>query len=234
MTDYIIRELDEDSDSDKIFTVKSCPISKIFCVNNRAYRIPLYQRAYSWDKENIEQLFDDILLGVSKQRDNINDKKEKTVTYAGTILLVKKEDQELDDVAEYNIVDGQQRSTTFLLISTILYKELESIKSASLNDRLSHLVKKVKKLLFKFFLIIDEAVLDSPIPRLMIIGKDEIFDKDGKASYLSPIAKYLYDFHQSCINSTPKSIDIKDEKIRKNCETITSLLNEYINPKKKF
>lgn len=65
--------------------------------------IPNYQRPYKWTAKNAVQLLDDIIEAK-------NDKKE--VYRVGTLILHHDEDSNV-----YNIVDGQQRVTTFALFS---------------------------------------------------------------------------------------------------------------------
>ncbi|KOF56113.1 hypothetical protein AGR56_04105 [Clostridium sp. DMHC 10] len=69
--------------------------------------IPEYQRPYSWEKENCEQLFDDIY---ESNRDN--------EYFLGTIIL-----QELESIGtgkKYAIIDGQQRITTLQILLACL------------------------------------------------------------------------------------------------------------------
>ena len=47
----------------RAFKTESKPISSFFRQPGIGYYIPLYQREYSWDEENIEQLMDDICSG---------------------------------------------------------------------------------------------------------------------------------------------------------------------------
>ena len=79
---------------------------------NNNYRIPLYQREYSWGKENIYKLRNSI-------------KNEKTL-YLGNFLI------ETDGNGENRIIDGQQRITTLLLI---LYY-LDSKKYSGINEKI--------------------------------------------------------------------------------------------------
>lgn len=79
---------------------------------NNNYRIPLYQREYSWGKENIYKLKNSIKNG-------------KTL-YLGNILI------ESDENGENRIIDGQQRITTLLLI---LYY-LDSEKYSKINEKI--------------------------------------------------------------------------------------------------
>ena len=81
--------------------------------------IPLYQRPYKWSTKNIEELLDDILIA-------INNKKEKNChpNYKyriGTILLHKNE-KKIKSKLVYDIVDGQQRVISLILLSMYLYR----------------------------------------------------------------------------------------------------------------
>ena len=78
--------------------------------NGKFFEIPKYQRGYSWEKENIRDLFDDIDEAIESN----------TSHYLGTIVLSKNEkDNEL-----FYIVDGQQRVTTISMIINALINEL--------------------------------------------------------------------------------------------------------------
>lgn len=82
-----------------------CFVAEIF--DNKQYKIPIYQRNYAWEIEEIEQLLDDI-----SSFDNENGKKY----YLGTLVLNKGEN-------EYEVVDGQQRLTTiYLILKALGYK----------------------------------------------------------------------------------------------------------------
>ncbi len=63
------------------------------------YVIPLYQRAYAWEDEEIKQLIDDI-------NDSTGD------YYIGSLIVAKIKGQE----EQYEVVDGQQRLTTLYLL----------------------------------------------------------------------------------------------------------------------
>lgn len=63
------------------------------------YVIPLYQRAYAWEDEEIVQLIDDI-------NDSTGD------YYIGSLVVAKVKGKE----ETYEVVDGQQRLTTFYLL----------------------------------------------------------------------------------------------------------------------
>ena len=70
------------------------------------YMIPLYQRNYSWDKDEIEQLIDDIY----NASDNLN-----KYYYIGSLIVHKSK-------GYYEVVDGQQRLTTINILNAVIYK----------------------------------------------------------------------------------------------------------------
>jgi hypothetical protein len=88
----------------------------------KVFRIPDYQRGYAWEEKQLSELWDDLdeitsENGILKQH------------YTGTIFL-----EEIDSLPEgkwltskfYNIVDGQQRLTTIVILIFEMLKETES------------------------------------------------------------------------------------------------------------
>ena len=68
------------------------------------FRIPEYQRPFSWDSDHFEDLVDDI-TSANKNQDY----------FLGTIVLHHRE-----DLALYDIVDGQQRLTSLMILLACL------------------------------------------------------------------------------------------------------------------
>jgi len=79
------------------------------------YRVPEYQRPYSWDAEQFQDLVND-LLDANKEQEY----------FLGTIVVHKK-----DGVCD--IVDGQQRLTTIMILMAVLR---DLIKSQKFKDNL--------------------------------------------------------------------------------------------------
>lgn len=82
--------------------------------DSRVFRIPDYQRGYAWENDQLEDLWDDI---TDIQKDN----KQYATHYCGTICVeekkeVPKEENWLKGVKHYDIVDGQQRLTTLVIL----------------------------------------------------------------------------------------------------------------------
>ena len=81
-----------------------------------SYRIPIYQRPYSWEEKNIKDFLESI-FDAFKEVNKKDCKTNAKPVFFGTIQLdLNKDDNTLD------IVDGQQRLTTFLLFLDLLQR----------------------------------------------------------------------------------------------------------------
>jgi hypothetical protein len=92
------------------------------------YIIPIYQRPYSWTNEQIKKFFSDIFLGYW----GTDGKVIKEPMFIGTMQLTEKNSEK----NEQQIIDGQQRLTTFLILFKILklrYPDCKELKRIKLN-----------------------------------------------------------------------------------------------------
>ncbi|GAA7543079.1 DUF262 domain-containing protein [Helicobacter pylori] len=74
------------------------------------HQIPIYQRPYQWTEENCEKLLDDLFEDYEKDG--------KSDYFCGSLVLVKSDPD--SKTATYDIVDGQQRLSTFILLAKVL------------------------------------------------------------------------------------------------------------------
>jgi hypothetical protein len=88
-------------------------------LNGRLFRIPPYQRAYSWEKKQREDLFEDITL----LRDAEGDATHFMATMVG--LARGKKSIITDEFQEIEVVDGQQRLTTLIILFKALALALD-------------------------------------------------------------------------------------------------------------
>ncbi len=79
-----------------------------------AYRIPPYQRPYSWGVEQTSALINDLLIAASGFSPK-NIKSQPTPYFLGSIVLIK--DEKSPDA---DVIDGQQRLTTLALLLSAL------------------------------------------------------------------------------------------------------------------
>jgi uncharacterized protein with ParB-like and HNH nuclease domain len=85
--------------------------------NNVEYVVPIYQRNYAWEKDQIEQLIQDIL-------DVPN---EVNSYYLGCLIVNKL------DGTRYEVIDGQQRLTTLYLTMFCLSRDFSHLGEISLS-----------------------------------------------------------------------------------------------------
>ena len=90
--------------------------------------IPSYQRPYKWTEKNIRELILDIQKGIEDAKKYPNFKYR-----VGTVILYRE-----NDTKPYEIVDGQQRILSFLLLKLCLNPDFTcSLLSATFSDKVT-------------------------------------------------------------------------------------------------
>jgi hypothetical protein len=100
--------------------------------NGKKYIVPLYQRDYSWKEDNWEDLWADILLVLESN----------SVHYMGAIVLQSKGSK------TFNIIDGQQRLTTFTIIALACIAKIKELVEKNIDKEANE--ERVKLLSSKF------------------------------------------------------------------------------------
>jgi len=114
-----------------MFKSGSEPLYDFFNKSGVAYYIPFYQRQYSWDKENVEKMMDDLYDGVRKVCKN-----KHYVRFIGTIILFEESGPKVGvhyDANQLitkiqNVIDGQQRISTIAVAAVLFCKRLREIQ----------------------------------------------------------------------------------------------------------
>lgn len=92
--------------------LKECSIKDIYYVNSgtaTTYKIPIYQRNYAWERDEIFALIKDIHDSMVI---------DKPVYYIGTLVTFKRDEN------VFEVIDGQQRLTTIYIILTAMGEKL--------------------------------------------------------------------------------------------------------------
>ncbi|WQZ50150.1 DUF262 domain-containing protein [Helicobacter pylori] len=76
------------------------------------YQIPTYQRPYQWTEENCEKLLDDLLSSYECYKESDY--------FCGSLVLIAIGIDSKTNATTYDIVDGQQRLSTFILLAKVL------------------------------------------------------------------------------------------------------------------
>jgi uncharacterized protein with ParB-like and HNH nuclease domain len=89
---------------------------RIFLEGTKQFIVPLFQRTYSWKKENIQKLWEDL-------EDTKNDK-ESTHFFGSFVTMPVP--SSASGVSQYTIIDGQQRLVTiFIFLATLRNRIIE-------------------------------------------------------------------------------------------------------------
>ena len=99
--------------------------------NGKVYKVPSYQRDYSWKQDHWEDLWADILTVL----------KGDSIHYMGSIVLQNKGEK------RFSVIDGQQRLSTLTLIVLATIKTLQTLIDKNIDkennqERVSLLTKK--------------------------------------------------------------------------------------------
>ncbi|UOR90412.1 DUF262 domain-containing protein [Helicobacter pylori] len=76
------------------------------------YQIPIYQRPYQWTEENCEKLLDDLFFSYECYTESDY--------FCGSLVLIATDKDRMTNAETYDIVDGQQRLSTFILLAKVL------------------------------------------------------------------------------------------------------------------
>ncbi|MCQ2698748.1 DUF262 domain-containing protein [Helicobacter pylori] len=76
------------------------------------YQIPIYQRPYQWTEKNCEKLLDDLLSSYECYKESDY--------FCGSLVLIAIGTDSATNAKTYDVVDGQQRLSTFILLAKVL------------------------------------------------------------------------------------------------------------------
>lgn len=205
---------------EKSFLTENRSVYDFLNQSGQGLYIPLYQREYSWDSDNIEQLLEDLTRGI--QRIALGEVKDDTkeIRFLGTIITVVESNRnniypvDIQAVPSRieKLIDGQQRVSTIALMATLLVKRLTEIKNkikssnsiyGQVNEICDTWVNQKLATLFSFD-------LGRGTPRLkpkIIRGAKDFWtrDKDVDEAYQSELSNYLGHFIKAYVdkNSFP-------------------------------
>lgn len=151
---------------------------KDFFIGDRAFEIPVYQRNYSWEEKQCDDLWNDLFyLKPGKKH------------YFGTILIKranKTKEQGLKSFEIFELIDGQQRISTILMVLREIITQIGSLDDPEFREGLEKLEEDYLKY--------------GHVYKLDLMGEDKEFyrdyiinNKDFPAQILTPSRKRLKD-----------------------------------------
>lgn len=175
------------------------------------FNIPSYQRPYVWPEGDVEKLIDDINKARTAGDENY---------FIGTVLTsIQKDDK---DQLVYELIDGQQRTTTLMLIALAFRKagvdsKLSNVATIDTQPRLQFSVRdQVQQLLgylagLKDYAFPGNVAVDSD-PYLKLVNAaltvlEQWVDKLSEAERV-PLADYIFESVQWVNNTVPNKMDL--------------------------
>jgi hypothetical protein len=228
-------------DISKAFAPTSEPISGFFQQPGVAYYIPLYQREYSWEAENVEQLMEDIFNGVKSLVQDPEPTRDRAIHFMGTVILFQESTPKLniqprDDRALPtridNVIDGQQRISTIALLACVLLRSLLDLRAGvpgdAKFDSLRTEIDSKRDLLLELFSV--DIKRGNPSRKPIIVrgsvdgwtfdGTDEENYKSGVASF---IAATIRAYSNGSLSKLGKPID---KRVARNVKEIEKWLKK--------
>lgn len=131
------------------------------------FLIPDYQRPYAWNQDQCQTLWDDLVNFTVPGGNHEKFDSKKNEYFLGSIVAFQENDK-------HEIIDGQQRLTTFMLILRAFHKEFENRQD---NDGIN-IRKNIEKCIWKY----DE--FENPLKDELKITS-EVAGDDDKDEFLS-------------------------------------------------
>jgi len=100
----------------------------------RKYVIPRFQREYSWELEELSELWNDLLDNFNISRNNL----VASEYFVGSLVLVGDDDN--TQSIERQVVDGQQRLMTFTIAFSVLAQLFKKEKEDKLSDMIHNYI----------------------------------------------------------------------------------------------
>lgn len=187
------------------------------------FKIPRYQREYTWGQHDWENLFDDVM--------------DNPIGYfLGSIIVIDHGHNAESSITELEVIDGQQRLTTVSILLTALYAQLNAFKGVEFDpeedeDIYATYLNLKRRLLFK-----GKKGKTRVVPQtqgtnladyralLAEYAALETGDPKPKGAGLRRIYK-AYRYFEKRIT---EKLDQSDDKVRGLCELITKICSAVV------
>jgi uncharacterized protein with ParB-like and HNH nuclease domain len=178
--------------------------------------IPDYQRPYAWGEKECQTLWDDMFLFAFPGNDCDKFDSDTDEYFLGPIVTFKNED------GKKEIIDGQQRLTTLMLLLRAFYDKYGSMK----NDKAIKTSKLIEQCIWKTdefdepdksaLKIDSEVATDSDKEQFLNILKTGIVNDDWKSNYANNY-RFFQQKISEFLNAYPDWFSFFPMRIMKNC-----------------
>ncbi|NEU58727.1 DUF262 domain-containing protein [Halorussus sp. MSC15.2] len=165
------------------------------------FDIPSYQRSYSWEKSQLDDLIDDLRY-----------LPEDSTHFFGNIILDEQDEQYRTDKGrrfdKYDVVDGQQRLTTALILLHVATKFDDVVDETVSEDSLIYPVEERPRLLPQ-----DQ---DEEFFRDSLFGDSNLETKTPSQDRL----EFAYQYFESRFEDPPSDVSVREisERLRYDCK----------------
>jgi len=233
---------------DNAFNTENSSVFSYYQRPGVGFYIPLYQREYSWDQDNIEQLLEDISKGIEGLIENGDDE----IRFLGTIITVTETDKSKVQPQDTRalpssiekVIDGQQRLSTISLISALLYhhisvvkekilkaiKKSDNIDKQDIEDQVNEICDYWQQRLKEVFSVDLKRGTPQLKPKIIRGSKDKwVMNEEHNHSYNSHVSKYLFEFIEHFFRGGSFPKFDRDFNAGKNLNTVNNWLNRIVS-----
>lgn len=185
--------------------------------------VPKYQRAYSWEKDAIADFTKDLMNCFDHRLEN-----NPVSHFFGGILSVKHSVSGAVNQHKYEIIDGQQRISSFILLAICIVRIYEELKQETINagdTRNSEIIEnRIKAFSERFIQFTQEIQRNSTVQQVLILSRRDHSFFTGLITGLSPAPEPVRDSHERI----KQAYDIIYEKVRNKidqCDSITEKID---------
>lgn len=177
-------------------------ISNLVTAQNRCFYVPLYQRDFSWKKEDRMRFLDDIRDGLSSFVKPGGSGSNESLTFLGSMISYRDNDDsiKLGGNGNWNIpsadlcavIDGQQRLTMFMLLSAALHDYIRTRQGGG-EEWLQLQAEEMLKSTSKIFQIESDLGGEHRCFPRMIRQDCDVWSRK-QAKYWSPLSHYIHEY----------------------------------------
>lgn len=196
------------------------PIINLFSTGKNQYIIPFFQRPYVWKKEDCENLYEDFLQTIENA-----DKNPLKEHFIGTVIT-KPNSASRASSAKFDLIDGQQRLTTFALAIKALANSVDiDVENGN------HLYEHINATLFykdsfgkQHFRIVHNRIDSSYFNKVMGSDPTTVFNEEEGRSKIIDNYRYFFEKFKDLSN---EDLDDFNEIIQGKFSAISMVLDSH-------
>lgn len=196
------------------------PIINLFSTGKNQYIIPFFQRPYVWKKEDCENLYEDFLQTIENA-----DKNPLKEHFIGTVIT-KPNSASRASSAKFDLIDGQQRLTTFALAIKALANSVDiDVENGN------HLYEHINATLFykdsfgkQHFRIVHNRIDSSYFNKVMGSDPTTVFSEEEGRSKIIDNYRYFFEKFKDLSN---EDLDDFNEIIQGKFSAISMVLDSH-------